>query len=30
MSHHSDKDFADYILNGVQNGFRVGINPEAT
>ena len=29
-SHHPDKDFADYILNGIQNRFRVGINPEAT
>ena len=30
MSHHPDRDFADYILNGIKNGFRLGINPEAT
>ena len=30
MSHHPDRDFADYILSGIQNGFRLGINPEAT
>ena len=29
MSHHPDRDFADYVLNGIQNGFRLGINPEA-
>ena len=30
MSHHPDRDFADYILNSIQNGFQLGINPEAT
>ena len=30
LNHHPDRDFTDYILNGIQNGFRLGINPEAT
>ena len=30
LSHHPDRDFADYIVNGIQKGFRLGINPEAT
>ena len=27
---HPDKDFADYILRGIERGFRIGANPEAT
>ena len=30
LSCHPDRDFTDYILSGIQNGFRLGINPEAT
>ena len=30
LSYHPDRDFADYILNGIQNGFRLGVDSEAT
>ena len=30
MNHHLDRGFADEILNDIQNGFRLGVDPEAT
>jgi len=27
---HPDQDFVEYILNGIQSGFRIGINPIAS
>ena len=30
LSHHPNRDFVDYIVNGIQKGFRLGVNFEAT
>ena len=29
LTRHPDRDFAEYIINGIQKGFRLGVNPEA-